>query len=86
MSFGWAELLPRYVQGNGLGYIDAVVSPLSQGRGGRGMDEGFNVVMEPSLGLALENGSSIKYSQSQLLEERVRFILLESKSFGVKDQ
>ena len=53
MSFGWAELLPRYVQGNGLGYIDAVVSPLSQGRGGRGMDQGFNVVMEPSLGLSI---------------------------------
>ena len=53
MSFGWAELLPRYVQGNGLGYIDAVVSPLSQGRGGRGMDEGFNATMEPSLGFSV---------------------------------
>jgi len=53
MSFGWAELLPRHIQSNGLGYIDAVVSPLSQGRGGRGMDEGFNVVVEPSLGLRI---------------------------------
>jgi len=53
MSFGWTEQLPRKLKSNGLGYIDAVVSPLSQGRGGRGMDQGFNVVMEPSFGFSI---------------------------------
>ena len=53
ISLGWAEDPSRNFQGNGLAYIDAVISPLSQGRGGRRIDEGFSMVAEPSMGFAV---------------------------------
>lgn len=49
LSYAWTDASKRFIPSNGLGGIDAVVSPLTQSRGGYRLGDGSNVSLDPGL-------------------------------------
>lgn len=49
VSYAWTDATKRFIPSNGLGKVDAVVSPLTQSRGGYRLGDGSNVSIDPGL-------------------------------------